>query len=569
MAIGRQLVRGVFLGAILVAVACWGVCQAGKYQNDALHEREVLVRPNLSSSPARTLGWSKKSELTELVTDHWADKPLGDWKTEGKIKAPRALMARFLLRRELDEANKYLLRQEPWGTVGSTWIGNSGGDYDFTLAGLTPILFLFGDEPEVLFPDARRHLLETLLTLDGGEPLVTVPGSLGMVRDTENHLLMTEGSRYLKNRWLATHGRDEPRYDNVANGLEQWLLDLIAKLRSEGLYEFNSIPYEGYSLTALLNLEAFASPKLQAAARDLLDHLNWKYAIGSFGFRRFPPFRRQYKHADDTALDGDRHAGLMKSWMSLYPDEPVDVVLKDNWHIAIWACWSPYRLPDETARWMINKPSEYFVRVGHGANASPEIYSGGPAFLLTAGGVNRGGRSLIVARPITLMLDDDAKDLSEVLHLAGPGESFRGWNNTGVWRRFAVAAGPVNVPDSWVVDAQSSLWKVYLRNEDVCVAVHSRNDFGIVHVVESTDPADVLSKVQDANSDAGQLRASFQIPSGPRINYNAKAPRNRWVVRQVGDRPVSRDFDAWPQMRLQLESEFHTASLSGAAVHER
>jgi hypothetical protein len=123
----------------------------------------------------------------------------------------------------------------------------------------------------VLYPQTRDHLLNTLLPLEGGDPLVKVPRTLGLIPDTENHLLMTEGSRYLKNRWLALHGSSLSMHDNVANGLEEWLLTLIEELRMAGLHEFNSIPYEGYTLTALLNLDAFGSQKIQFATRKLLD----------------------------------------------------------------------------------------------------------------------------------------------------------------------------------------------------------------------------------------------------------------------------------------------------------
>ena len=40
--------------------------------------------------------------------------------------------------------------------------------------------------------------------------------------------------------------------------------------------------------------------------------------------------------------------------------------LRGSHHIALWACWSPYRLPDETVRWIAEKPRAYFVRLGHG-----------------------------------------------------------------------------------------------------------------------------------------------------------------------------------------------------------
>ena len=84
--------------------------------------------------------------------------------------------------------------------------------------------------------------------------------------------------------------------------------------------------------------------------------------------------------------------------------------------------------------WVEKKDKPYFVMIGRGPGASPEIYSGGPGYLITAGGVHRGKRSMIVARPITLMLEDEAKDLKQVLSLAGPGDEYTEWNNTGVYR---------------------------------------------------------------------------------------------------------------------------------------
>ncbi len=55
------------------------------------------------------------------------------------------------------------------------------------------------------------------------------------MRDTENHLLMTEGARYLKNRWLALHGSTDPRHDNDANGMERWMLALLRSLNSRAV----------------------------------------------------------------------------------------------------------------------------------------------------------------------------------------------------------------------------------------------------------------------------------------------------------------------------------------------
>lgn len=123
------------------------------------------------------------------------------------------------------------------------------GDYDFTLATLVPVLFIFGDEYDVLFPETREHLLHTLLVerdeesgwdLTGGDPRLTAPGSFGLVPETENHILMTEGSRYLKNQWMREkEGRTENAFDNLENGLEHWLLGYLDEIREFGWDGYN------------------------------------------------------------------------------------------------------------------------------------------------------------------------------------------------------------------------------------------------------------------------------------------------------------------------------------------
>ena len=518
-------------------------------------EQQESIPPSVGEvdvPQARTLTWQPTSELHELILQYWTKQPLRDWRKEGKTRAPRALMARLLLKKDLEAANAYLLAAKPWGKVGSTWKNHPNGDYDFTLAALIPILYQFGADDAVLYPKTRDHLLNVLLSEDGGKVQLTAPNSFGLAKETENHLLMTEGSRYLKNRWLALQGNTDPRFDNQENGLEKWLLDFLGELDAKGLYEFNSIPYLGYTLTALLNLEAFGSQEIKTAARKLLDRLNWDYALGSLDFRRFAPFRRQYKHAGDIKLDADYHTALMKSWISLSPRAPKSLVVEGGGlHHAIWGCWSPYRLPDETAEWILNKPSEYFASIGHGPGASPEIYSGGPNFLLTAGGVNRGLQSQIVARPITLLLRDAASKLADVVHLSGPGADFNQWNNTGVWKNMAVAAGPVHVPISWQVTAEAKGWSVYLRPEKLCVAVYSQKNLGIVYVADSTNADAVLQAINKANTDSKQLPQAIVLPTGQKVAYDLESPKNQWVIKAIDNTEVDRDFDHWPSLTLE------------------
>ena len=368
---------------------------------------------------------------------------------------------------------------------------------------------------------------------------------------------MAEGSRYLKNRWLMLQGNAERRYDNQRNGMERWILDLLAELRTAGLYEFNSMPYMGYALTALMNLEAFGSDEVRMAAREVLDQANWTYAVGSLDYRRFAPFRRQLEKADITSLDADYHTAMVRTWMSLYPGEVDIPAVTEGSHHALWAALLPYRLPDETAGWILAKPESYFIRIGHGPWASPEIYSGGRGYLLSAGGVHRGARSMIVARPITLMLESgqqaDALDLSEVFHIAGPGPSFVNWNNTGVYRDFATAAGPVSVPGGWEPRAANKIWSVYSFSESLSLAVHSHPGYGLVAIFHDGDADAVLAAVSAANGDGTTLDRSFQWPDGPKLTYNVHAPRNRWVMVAVDDEPLDRTFDSWALMDGEID----------------
>ena len=145
-----------------------------------------------------------------------------------------------------------------------------------------------------------------LLTEDGDDFRSKAPRTLGIVNETENHILMTEGSRYLKNRWLQTHGNAAPRYDNAANGMEGKLPAVLAEMKATGLFEFNSQPYIGYTITALLNFEAFGAEPLRVAAREVLDTLNWSYALGSYRLRHFPPFPNGPKLSYDPHSRNDR-----------------------------------------------------------------------------------------------------------------------------------------------------------------------------------------------------------------------------------------------------------------------
>ena len=501
---------------------------------------------NLSDLPPKTEGTPEG----QAILQQWSKSDLPDWETYGKCTAPRVLLAKLAANVDVEAANQYLCAATPWSGAGSDWTFHHG-DYDFSLVTLTTLLYMFGHQPDRLYPETQQHLLNVLLNQDGGVPLVTAPRTFGLILDTENHHLMTEGSRYLKNQWLAANGsenqRADPRYNNQKNGLEAWLIAHLEEMLHEGVYEFNSRPYVGYTLQALLNLEAYPeSSQIRMLARHLLDIVNLQYALGSLDLRRYPPFRRQYKQEHNTKTQSDSHTAYMRIWTGGENHRPGPY---DDF--ALLAELLPYRLPADVQTWTLTKPAPYFARYGRGASACPELYSGGPGYLLSAGGANRGWRSRIIARPITLMTSDGATDAEQCFQIPGRGH-WRRWNNTGVYRRFAVADAPVSIPEHRKPVAEAAGWQLFKEPEtsSLLIATYSGIRLGIIALFPETEetPEALLASLQQQNPDAEALRGRFTWPDGNVLEYDPDAPKGTWIMKSENGVALDRNYDAWPQL---------------------
>lgn len=486
--------------------------------------------------------------------DFWAAMPLPDWRTRGKVHAPRVALAKMARQRDLDEVNHYLQAAQPWAGAGSDWAGWRG-DYDFTLVSLTTLLYLFGNDPERLHTETREHLLRELLTETGGEPSLSAPRSLGMVPETENHILMTEGSRYLTNQWLHRHGppadRENPRYDNAANGLATWLADYLRELHDWGLFEFNSRPYLGYTVQALLNLEAFADDEEVAGqARAILDGLALRYSMSSLNLRRETPFRRQSKRHADSRLDGDPMTAYMSVWAG---DTPVNRAAPPaNRHQRLIAALLPYRPPAEilqAVRQEAIKP--IYMRHGNRAHGSPEIYFLEPGYLLSAGGVRPSPllSREVVTRPIMLLLNDAAMDHDECFHIAGRGRYSR-WNQTGVFPRFAVGNQPVHIPPGMQAQTTCRGWLLFQpeATDAPIVAVYNERDLGIIALFPQSqlNPDELIEAIVRANPDPATLKNRFNWPDGGSIDYQLDPSDRLWVITAVDGQEVERDYRTWP-----------------------
>ena len=492
----------------------------------------------------RTLSFNDNSELKQNILDGWTSKTPQDWKPDEKVnlKNSRIVISCFLEGKRVEEMNKYLMRQKAVGHPGSPWLLYPLGDYDFTAMAFTALLYLFGEKPDILYPKTRQHLLNNILTIEGNKFRRNV--GYMFLEDSENHILMTEGSRYLKNQWLRNHGNNAPQYNNKTNGVEKKLKVFLEEIDTYGFYEFNSAPYLGYTYCALLNLYEFASGDIRSLSGKLLDRLNWQYALSSYKFKHFPPNRRRFGKDFKKNIDSDYHTVMLKVWGSLY-DESLSVNMSRGQHHALWATFVSYKPADKVIQWVLDKPKPYFVKMGHGFNSCPEILSGDKSYLLSAGGANQGRRSLIVAKPIMLFLDDDASEMKHAFHMFGPGDNFIDWNNTGVYQDFACTKGKVHIPVNKKVLKSSGNWKIFLITEGIYLAIFSKEELGLMVIVRSNSIENILEDILIKNSDEKKLSTYFNHPNGNIIEYDLNSPKDQWVIKSVNKIGTNRNFSKW------------------------
>lgn len=239
----------------------------------------------------------------------------------------------------------------------------------------------------------------------------------------------------------------------------------------------------------------------------------------------------------------------MKTWVSFYVDSP-DLKIRRGQHQALWAAILPYRPPAGVIDLVLHKGNPYFVKIGHGPGGCPEIYSADSISLLSAGGTNRGERSLIVARPITLITAAGKPALEDIFYLAGPGDTLMTWNNTGVYRNFACAAGPVHVPGRQSAVGAAGGWRIFSIGNDRLVAVYSSDFLGVMAVCNGADPEALVLKVARDNPPGALRKGVFRHPDGDEIGFDVNAPHDRWVITEVNHHPVDRAFDGWPMLEI-------------------
>lgn len=505
---------------------------------------------NMGNRPT-PLGDSLDAVLGKELLQYWATQTdvYAEWLTAGKISVPRVVIANLMLGTNIDSTNKYLQGLTPWGTVGTSWALNKKGDYDFTQIIMADILMRFKDRPDILYPATAEHIANVLIPDQGTKTSTKTPRTFRLMSDTENHILMREISRYLNLEYRRSKGLA----DTSLTSLEVWLQGHLEEILRTGFYEFNGQPYIGYTITALQVLYNHAqNPTIKLQAQQLLDKAHLDYALGSLALRRYPPYRRRLNYSGNIEFGKDPHTAIMKVLLWKYEHKGVELEeLPHARHQALLAWVSDYQLPD-TIYNLLTKPKQpYLALIGHGKKASPEIYSAGPGYLISAGGVQRGRQSQIVPRPIVLFVNDGSHTLDMVIYLKGKGP-FKAWNQTGVYDRFGVSNGGAYVPDTMKPLAQNSFWQIVSPAEGVLVAIYNKPNLGLLAVYDdwTETPEQLLAKILDLNPDEELLYHEVRLPNRQLIRYNLESKKDTWVIEPTTESGLNRDFDKWPGLKL-------------------
>jgi hypothetical protein len=251
------------------------------------------------------------------------------------------------------------------------------------------------------------------------------------IEETENHLLMQNTSKYLKNKLMMAELRaagNHDAFDDVADDnddVRDWLLEKMHDIVEDEFVEYNSKPYGRLSLESLVNLIDFAcevswswdeaadpprgerscddhDKAIVTAASSVLDLSAAKMALGSSQGRRLIPYRRLVKentryrdkwedeggshdpkHFLDLANGADHLIAAFEFWAGTTQHGPNGHASYGSVKEMIWHATSNYR-PDEM---ILDLALDKSTRIEQTFNHHTyERYSSGPGWLLTAGG---------------------------------------------------------------------------------------------------------------------------------------------------------------------------------------
>lgn len=291
--------------------------------------------------------------------------------------------------------------------------GYDQGDFDMTLLGYSSLVGLFLDDRLLLTDATLVHLIVKVARLWGQTPKDYFDVLFVSVPETENHLFMSESTRYLTNQIIWENTRRIPELaalrdslvragvviDNNQGILKRLLLKTMHQTMCKGFFEFNAQIYQRFTIHALDNLYSFAhDDRIRDGSACLLDYLSTVFAFQSYGSIRYGPYRRSSEVYQDSSLIGrDAACSFFAAQSGVFPWDKES--RKEIWHtrlshadMAFYSTMLKYRIPDPILAYMQKRPAEYRAEIrsayaGSGSRQRPtEVYYGSGNYLVTAGG---------------------------------------------------------------------------------------------------------------------------------------------------------------------------------------
>lgn len=474
----------------------------------------TMVPSSRSVSDAHRL----HEERLKLFTDEAVGQPL---RKIGQSNFMGPILGRILTGQKLEEVNSLILDPNtgPVGEVGTDFPGifrgvcSRKGDYDFFLTTLIPLTYE-GLERGYLSEAAYHKLMTKLLTVTGNNhPTWVTIGHCLSIKETENHILMTESARYLTNQLWNKHYPLDLRFDNEKNGFNVWLLRHLQQFLKKDFEEYNSRPYQGYAMMPIMNLVSYAKDeRVKLAATMVLDYLSAKFAIQSSQLRRSPPICRQHEFSRITNLfNGDQMTAFFAQLAGnndIFQYNNPKGSMSYGAPFAMFAGFGKYRPHDMILDLIIHNDQVLEQRVRH---AGVESYYKHPKFLITAGGRYRnffdaGTKKMDAwAYPTSIMSNTGNEiDRSQLLRFEGASKESKR-NNMCQYKNFACGMNLKLPPLPEGCLVEKGEWKFINYDSEQCplkygyfaairVKPYPRpglfqhrvaNDFGTIEVVDS------------------------------------------------------------------------------------
>jgi hypothetical protein len=294
----------------------------------------------------------------------------------------------------------------PFALPGSSSLDGScprDGDYDFVTIDLVQLLYVAKENVGSMSGEAFARIRDVLLNIFGRTTGITYNISCNFVpnltlvvevSDTENHVLQIEISRYLTNQLLLEINPSEIEFNNTLNGNKDWMLMHLATFLRTYFVEYNSRPYQLFSVKALSILHSYAYEKeIVQMAEMILNVIGVYSSLQMNHLRRFVPFTRQSKYINRTeSWQGDsefyRMAILVGDYETLDgPNYTLPSSVNEDLRqslVLVNAVANKYRLSNVTLRnfFLLEHETEYFV----GNHRVMEMYFSTRNFLISGGG---------------------------------------------------------------------------------------------------------------------------------------------------------------------------------------